>query len=280
MSIWYDYKLCPNGLGHSGELHCHPHFEVTLLLSGDIVLYNGVYRQESRRPCLLIEKPYAFHNLRVLPGVDYERHNLYFTPDLLSRLFEQLGDPCRFFSADLTLLELEEEQAALLLFYIRRMENALEQQELCTLLLTAFLGEAAWYARSHPVHRHSTGEHYITQVLRYIEAHLGETLSLGVLAETFHIGVTKLCADFKKFTLMTVAQYIRGARIEQARRLLREGHSVLDTAMRCGYASECHFITAFRQTAGETPGQYARSYRPLLEGAEKSVPSARHLPEG
>ena len=52
---------------------------------------------------------------------------------------------------------------ALLLFYIRRMENALEQQELCTLLLTAFLGEAAWYAfPSGAPAQH--GEHYITQV--------------------------------------------------------------------------------------------------------------------
>ena len=42
MSIWYDYKLCPNGLVHSGAA-LSPHFEVTLLLSGDIVLYNGAF---------------------------------------------------------------------------------------------------------------------------------------------------------------------------------------------------------------------------------------------
>ena len=55
---------------------------------------------------------------------------------------------------------------------------------------------------------------------------------------------------------------------------------MLDTAMRCGYASECHFITAFRQTAGGDAGAIRPLYSPLLEGAEKSVPSARHLPEG
>lgn len=92
---------------------------------------------------------------------------------------------------------------------------------------------------------------------------MGEELSLGGLANTFHVGVTKLCTDFKRFTLMTTAQYIRNARIEQVKRLLCAGISVLETAIRCGFGVECHFITAFKREIGQTPGCYARDYRRL-----------------
>lgn len=261
MAIWCDYRLLPQGLGHVCELHCHAHYEITLLLSGRVELFNGAYQSAQEGPCLLIEKPFSIHNLAVVPGADYERYNLYFSAGLLGSLYGALGDPCGFFTSDLTILPLDQKRCGILAFYMRRMLELEESQALCTTLLTALFGEISVYARERRPIQYSTGNRMMAQVLQYIDAHLEEELCLAALAEVFHMGVTKLCADFKEYTLCSVAQYIRLARVERAKQYLQKGTAVLETAMRCGFSNECHFITVFRRAVHCTPGQYARRYR-------------------
>lgn len=261
MSVWCDYRCLPQGIGHVCELHCHAYYEVTVLLSGKIELFNGAHRSSHTGPCLLVEKPFALHNLTVKPGENYERYNLYFSAGALNDLYSLSDDSHEFFTSDLTIFPLDQTVCEQLVFYLRRIQQMEKRQTLCSSLLHVFLNEICIYAQGHPVLRYSTANRTMSLVLQYIDAHLEEELCLVSLAEHFHVGVTKLCEDFKKYSLYTVAQYIRFARIERAKQYLQNGMTVLETAMRCGFSNECHFITVFRQAMHCTPGQYARNCR-------------------
>ena len=50
----------------------------------------------------------------------------------------------------------------------------------------------------------------------------------------------------------------RTARLGHALRLLAAGEAVTTAALEVGYDSTSAFISAFRQTFGQTPGQYFR----------------------
>ena len=44
---------------------------------------------------------------------------------------------------------------------------------------------------------------------------------------------------------------------EEAKKLLKNGHSVSDTAMLCGYHDYANFIRSFKKSVGVSPGKYA-----------------------
>ncbi len=56
---------------------------------------------------------------------------------------------------------------------------------------------------------------------------------------------------------MTVAQYIRQKRVEQAKLLLRSSHqSIAAIADALGFCNSSHFSDAFRSITGMTPNEY------------------------
>ncbi len=82
-----------------------------------------------------------------------------------------------------------------------------------------------------------------------------ENLGKRVGSSPFH-----LSRIFKRGTGMTIARFIRRARIEAAAELLRAGDcNVTGAALEVGYSSVSHFSVAFCQEKGVCPALYARS---------------------
>ncbi|HYG41405.1 MAG TPA: helix-turn-helix transcriptional regulator, partial [Bordetella sp.] len=63
---------------------------------------------------------------------------------------------------------------------------------------------------------------------------------------------------FRHATGMTPHAYQLDLRIVQARRLLRDGHSLSRIAHDLGFADQSHFQRAFKQRVAATPGMYRR----------------------
>ena len=256
MKIWTDYRAF-GSTGHQGEYHCHPFYEMTLLLSGNIRVYNGVYNVALAAPCLLIEKPYVYHTVEAATGTDYERYNLYTQFSNASKLAASM-DTHDLFLCDLTVIKLTKEQIESLVCYIKKIEKFEKNQTLCRRLMEVFAEEASHYAGRGNTVRHNTGDMYIREVLKYIEDNLGEVLTLTDIAREHNVCVTKLCCDFKKITMTTVAKYVQSMRVNRAGFLLSKGQSVLKTALDCGFLNESHFIAVFKKATGQTPGAYMR----------------------
>jgi AraC family transcriptional regulator len=65
---------------------------------------------------------------------------------------------------------------------------------------------------------------------------------------------------FRAATGYSPHRYILELRVERAKRLIREQHtSLIEISATCGFASQAHMSTVFRQQLGITPSEYRRS---------------------
>ena len=101
------------------------------------------------------------------------------------------------------------------------------------------------------------GESSLSKVLAYVEANLGEKLSLDDLALAAGVGRAKLIRGFKQATGCSAHQYVTLRRIEAAKRLLRETDLDLSSvAYETGFCSQSHFTGLFHDITGSTPRRY------------------------
>lgn len=104
-------------------------------------------------------------------------------------------------------------------------------------------------------------------VLKYIQEHLTETLSLDSIAAHFFISKYYLCHNFKLATGFSVRDYVIHCRILRARELLRNGMRVQETGETVGFHNNEHFIRTFKKLTGVSPKRYAKDY--LLTDQDK-----------
>jgi AraC-like DNA-binding protein len=103
----------------------------------------------------------------------------------------------------------------------------------------------------------------------------GLNLDLETLAKRAGLSRFEALRAFKKRYGLPPHAYQLCLRMSHGRRLLLEGASAADVAVRCGFADQSHFTRHFKRFNGVTPMQYARAHKPSAPRA--SDPSARVL---
>jgi AraC family transcriptional regulator len=97
------------------------------------------------------------------------------------------------------------------------------------------------------------------RVKELIESRLDADLTLEELANEVGYSRSHFLRLFRATTGMTPHRYVLKRRIEQARRLLRDGDlSIAEVAYACGFSSQAHLTLAFRKECGMTPAEYRR----------------------
>jgi len=99
------------------------------------------------------------------------------------------------------------------------------------------------------------------KVVRFLEKHYAEDLSLDMLAEAMGHNKSYLCVAFKKNTQQTILDCLNTIRIRRAAELIvYSDHSLAQVAKLCGFSSVSHFNQVFLKYVGNTPGQCRRAY--------------------
>lgn len=106
-----------------------------------------------------------------------------------------------------------------------------------------------------------SGNQIIADACSYINQHLGEPLTLEVLAGQVHVSPTYLSRLFKRETGCTLNTYINQHRILQAMQLLETSMKIIDIAGMVGFENAKYFSQVFRKQVGKTPQQYRQSLR-------------------
>jgi AraC family transcriptional regulator len=98
----------------------------------------------------------------------------------------------------------------------------------------------------------------INRVVDYIEAHLGENLSLERLAEVAHFSPYHFHRIFASHTGEPLHRFIVRHRLERGARLIatEPERTILDIALACGFSTNAAFTRAFRSHYGVTPSAY------------------------
>jgi AraC-like DNA-binding protein len=81
-------------------------------------------------------------------------------------------------------------------------------------------------------------------------------LNISITALHFNLTPAYLSAIFKEETGVNLLEYINSLRVEEGKKFLDQGNSIIKTAELCGFRSSNTFIRIFRKLTGITPGQY------------------------
>ncbi|WP_414446683.1 helix-turn-helix transcriptional regulator [Burkholderia sp. 22PA0099] len=96
----------------------------------------------------------------------------------------------------------------------------------------------------------------LRRVFDYVEANLAEPITLHDIAR--HAGLSRMhfAAQFRLATGLSPHAFLTQRRIEQAKRLLRDGLPIVEAALASGFPGQAHFTTVFRELTGTTPGRW------------------------
>ncbi|MEM9073029.1 MAG: AraC family transcriptional regulator [Myxococcota bacterium] len=110
----------------------------------------------------------------------------------------------------------------------------------------------------HAAKRSSTLPHRIQRVLAHIESHLSDPLRVADLAAVACMPRRRFARYFRSIVGKPPYLYVRERRLVHARTLLASSATIVDVALRCGFASQSHLTRAFKAHYGETPGAFRR----------------------
>ncbi|KAM3108836.1 helix-turn-helix domain-containing protein [Phormidesmis sp. 146-33] len=100
----------------------------------------------------------------------------------------------------------------------------------------------------------------LRQAIEYIQAHLGEDISLTDIANELGMSQYYFCHLFKRSTGISPHQFLIHQRVERAKHLLKHSErTVTSVAIECGFANQSHFAKCFRQCTGMNPNQFRKS---------------------
>jgi two-component system response regulator YesN len=113
-------------------------------------------------------------------------------------------------------------------------------------------------------------DHRVQKVLRLIKEDLSRRLTPGEIARAVNLSPAHLRYLFKAETGMSIMQYQKALRMDEARRLLESTFlSGKEIMSRIGITDESHFVRDFKQNYGITPAQYRARHR--RQDTDKSV---------
>lgn len=245
----------------TNRIHCHPYSELMVIRQGDVIHTAQGRTRKLEGKSIIYNRAGSIHNQFVQDSHLYERYRLTFDlNDILptGQEGEQIAQVlCVSFAKEIG-DEVFDTVYALCadVFQAKRQSDLapLEQIRVKSALLLSLL-----YGISANERRIKEEESYIPAVVKYINAHLDERLTLAGIAADFFVSKSKLVYDFRAYCNMSIHEYIAIERVERAKALLEKGLSVAAVAESLAFSTPSYFIKVFSNVTGTTPLRYQLS---------------------
>ena len=250
--------------------HMHPQYELLLVWEPTVntTIVNGK-TVEINHPMAVITAPYAMHHtyFREAETETVERCVLYFDDTFLNAFGEQkipvaelLGD------ANAAILHIgacadriRELVRLMMSLAPYRSGHPLQANDNQMLMAAVIFGVLRDFVGKNDGSLRISEKNYITEVMAYITLNLEENLTIPRIAEHFFISRDKLCRDFRRHVQMNIGDFISTARLNLARKYLRENRlTVKEISAKCGFENDVYFYAFFKKHEGCTPKEYVR----------------------
>ena len=100
-----------------------------------------------------------------------------------------------------------------------------------------------------------------TAARQYLDAHIGDNVSLMSLAVVVGLSPFHLCRVFKDAVGLTPHAYQDQLRVRRAKQLLTEQVPIAQAAVEVGFYDQAHLTRHFKRVVGITPGRYVAARR-------------------
>lgn len=248
-------------------MHSHEYYEIYFFLRGSIRIIIEDVDVCPQHGDVLIFPPRCMHrNIHISADEPYERFYLYATRETVQSVrngeFQLAQELDALLKANGYLFHLSEPALKELLRRTDEIIAASSQEDptdclmnhyrMCMLLLrTASLLHTGTSTQPRVQSR-------MNPLVRYLNDHVTETISLDHLAETFYLSKFALLREFKEHTGLSIHQYILAKRILLAQELLAQGMKPNLVSDQCGFSDYATFYRAFRNRTGTSPNQFVR----------------------
>lgn len=248
------------------DIHTHECCELVFCVKGgrNFLIDNKVY--EVNPGDLFVINQFEPHKLTLCGDGCDDRYIMQLHPEFIFSLSSENTDLSACFYSDREvgsnkiLLTDEEADTALALFKELEADSGFGDDLSKTMVATKLLilANKAFFERHSTIHN-SAPSIPIKRAIVYINEHFGDNITLDDVAKYSYISVNQLCKIFKSTLGTTVMKYIIGKRIAEAKKLLRAGNNVSDTALMCGFRDYSNFIRTFSASVGISPGKYSKN---------------------
>ena len=243
------------------DFHAHDEFEIFYFISGEVQYYLEENSYSMVPGDMLIIPPFVMHRpLMLNENVRFDRIVLNLSAEYCRQLMQ--GIPHSFLNGQVRPIRIcmnkeESEDIQRHFQKLLSLENTpagfLARDSICTLLLLQF---QQLIDRAEPEDAAQMPQ--ILEIIRYINAHFTEQLSLEDISGHFFISKSYLLKQFKKYTKTTVHSYITSKRIMLAKAMLKENIPVAQVSSACGFGSYPSFYQAFLADVGISPTQFVK----------------------
>lgn len=240
----------------SHAAHAHETFSIGAVTAGQSTYINGDLRCAIAAGTLVLMNPGAVHACNPLDDQGWAYHMLYVDVRWLAGLQAQLG------------ISLAGEFVALapLLSTDRALFDGLVALFACLTdgALAAAVKEQAARAFFNQMlstlasQASATARCPVARVVAFIHAHCTEPLTLEQMAAVAGWSPSYLIRAFKQRHGLTPHAYLNDARLQYARRQLREGVAIAEAAQAAGFADQAHLQRLFKRSLAATPGHYCQ----------------------
>lgn len=240
-------EVRPQGFYFDGEMH--DFWEMVYVADGFATATADGQVYELSPGQLLLHKPLEFHRI-------WSAKNS--APRLLLLSFHATGDMRQYEGGFYTL---DADMRAAYETLTRRMQKAVhantaDAMQRAAASLELFLLELP-QATAHPTVS-TTAQKQFRDIVKMMEAHLHETLSVSEIAALCNMSEGNLKRVFRMFSDCGAAKYFLTLKMRRARQLLADGNAVSTVAAALGFAEPSYFCAVFKRETGVTPGNYRR----------------------
>lgn len=100
----------------------------------------------------------------------------------------------------------------------------------------------------------------IKQAIIYIQENYDKDLNMAVVSNHISMNYSLFSYLFKEYTGSNFVNYLKGIRMEEAKRLLAETDlRIIDISVKIGYDNEKHFMKIFKASCGVSPSEYRKN---------------------
>ncbi len=247
--------------------HAHDYFEFYFFMNGSVTLYVNNSSHNLSRGDLLIIPPHVPHRLEIKDmSQSYERFIFWISMDFYkslcaegeaySHLFKKAidrksyvchFDELRFASIQNSIFKLIEELHGDR--YASKVFSSLYVRELI-LSVTRQVFES-----ENPINL-STDVKLYDNILKYIDSHIDEELSLQLLSDTFYVNKYYVAHLFKDNLGLSLHQYITKKRLELSAGAILSGTDIVKAFLLVGFKDYSAFFRAFKKEYGMSPKEF------------------------
>lgn len=266
--LYDDFRMfhLKDDCGKEYKYHYHDFYKILIFISGNVT-YNIEGKAYKLKPydVVLVNRT-EIHKPEAAQGEAYERVIFYISreylelhkreeydlADCFSRALKAGSDVLRFpalVNARLMEVVAKIEENGRSSAYAHKLYANILFMEFMILLNRACQKEKDCFSRN------ITYNQKMIDLLRYINDHLKEELTIDGLAEHFYISKYYMMRQFKEETGYTIHQYITEKRVMEAKNLIMAGVSATKACYECGFRDYSTFSRAFKTRLEKKPSE-------------------------